>query len=36
MLKRVTIISIGEGLLLRERQLLIKMFINWEGSFTFN
>jgi hypothetical protein len=28
--------SVGEGLLPRERQFLIEMFINREGSFTFD
>ena len=28
--------SVGEGLLLKERQFLIEMFINREGSFAFD
>jgi hypothetical protein len=28
--------SVGEGLLPRERQFLIEMFINREGSFAFD
>jgi hypothetical protein len=35
-LKRVVIISVGEELLLKERQFLIEIFINRERSFTFN
>jgi hypothetical protein len=35
-LKRVAAISVGEGLLPKERQFLIEMFINRERSFTFD
>jgi len=34
--KRVAAMSVGEGLLPRERQFLIEMFINRKGSFTFD
>ena len=35
-LKRVAVMSVGEGLLLKERQFLIEIFINRERSFTFD